>query len=62
MMGNVTFKLHGDSATGGCYLTYYHCKDGKVALAAVGRYEDELRKVNGEWLYERRKVIIDGHV
>ncbi len=62
VMSNVSFKINGDTATGGCYLTYYHCKDGKVALAAVGRYEDKLRKVNGEWLFERRKVIIDGHV
>jgi 3-phenylpropionate/cinnamic acid dioxygenase small subunit len=62
MMTNVTFHIDGDRATGGCYLTYYHCKSGKATLEALGRYEDELRKVNGEWLFQRRRVSIDGHV
>jgi len=61
VMSNVTFAIDGDHATGGCYLSYYHCKDGKVSLAALGRYEDKLRKVNGEWLFESRKVLLDGH-
>ncbi len=62
MMTNVTFRVEGDRATGGCYLTYYHCKNGKATLEALGRYEDRLRKVNGEWLFESRKVFIDGHM
>jgi hypothetical protein len=62
MMTNVTFQIDGHRATGGCYLTYYHCKSGKATLEALGRYEDELRKVNGAWLFQRRRVSIDGHV
>ena len=27
-----------------------------------GPYTDTLRKVDGEWRFERRKVNIDGHV
>ena len=61
MMTNVTFKVSGDTATGGCYLTYYHCKGGKATLDAIGRYEDELRKIDGNWLFARRRVFIDGH-
>lgn len=61
VMTNVSFVISGDCATGGCYLNYYHCKDGKVTLAALGRYEDKLRKVDGEWLFESRKVHLDGH-
>jgi 3-phenylpropionate/cinnamic acid dioxygenase small subunit len=61
VMSNLTFVIEGDKATGGCYLSYYHCKDGKVALAALGRYEDRLRKVNGDWRFESRKVHLDGH-
>jgi SnoaL-like protein len=61
MMTNVTFRVDGDTATGGCYLTYYHCKNGKAILEAIGRYEDELRKVDGDWLFARRRVFIDGH-
>lgn len=59
-MTNVTFKIDGDSASGGCYLTYYHCKDGKAALSAAGHYTDKLRKANGGWRFESRKVTIDG--
>jgi len=62
MMTNVTFQVNGDRAAGGCYLTYYHCKNGKASLEALGRYEDELRKVDGAWLFQRRRVFIDGHV
>ena len=54
------FKIDGDKATGGCYLTYYHCKDGKAALSAAGSYTDTLRKVGGEWRFESRRVNIDG--
>jgi 3-phenylpropionate/cinnamic acid dioxygenase small subunit len=61
MLCNVTFRVEGDRAMGGCYLTYYHCKNGKATLEALGRYQDELRKVNGEWLYQYRRVYIDGH-
>jgi hypothetical protein len=61
MMTNVTFRIEGDAAVGGCYLTYYHCKSGKATLQAIGRYQDELRKVDGEWLFQYRRVFIDGH-
>jgi 3-phenylpropionate/cinnamic acid dioxygenase small subunit len=61
MMTNVTFRIEGDMAKGGCYLTYYHCKAGKATLQAIGRYQDELRKINGEWLFHYRRVFIDGH-
>ena len=61
MMTNVTFRIEGDMAKGGCYLTYYHCKNGKAILQAIGRYRDELRKLDGEWLFQYRCVSIDGH-
>jgi len=59
-MTNVIFKIDGDKAAGCCYLTYYHCKDGKAALSAAGRYNDKLRKGADGWQFESRKVIIDG--
>ena len=34
---------------------------GKATLEALGRYQDELRRVNGEWLFQYRRVYIDGH-
>ena len=59
-MSNVTFAIEGDTAKGGCYLAYFHCKDGKAELSAVAHYIDTLRKVGGEWRFESRKVAIDG--
>jgi len=56
----VYFEIRGERAAGSCYLTYYHSKDGKTALAAVGHYEDELRKVGGRWRFSSRRVSVDG--
>jgi hypothetical protein len=61
MITSVTFRIEDDRAMGGCYLNYYHVKGGKATLEALGRYQDELRKVNGEWLFQYRRVYIDGH-
>lgn len=61
MMTNVIFTIDGDTAMGGCYLEYFHCKNGKATLEAIGRYQDELRKINGQWLFQYRRVYIDGH-
>jgi 3-phenylpropionate/cinnamic acid dioxygenase small subunit len=60
-MTNVTFSLSGDHADGSCYLAYYHCKEGKAALSAVAHYVDRLRKVDGEWKFSSRRVVLDGH-
>jgi SnoaL-like domain len=59
-MTNLTFDLDGDQGKGCCYLTYYHCKNGKASLSAAGHYTDKLRKVNGEWKFQSRVVMIDG--
>jgi 3-phenylpropionate/cinnamic acid dioxygenase small subunit len=56
----IHFTIEGDRASGGCYLTYYHSKNGRTGLAAVGHYEDELRKDAGAWRFESRRVLIDG--
>jgi uncharacterized protein (TIGR02246 family) len=58
---NVHFKIEGDAGVGTCYLTYYHCKEGKIQQAAVGRYKDTLRKVDGRWYFASRQVTLEGH-
>lgn len=60
VISNISVRIEGDRATGTCYLTYYHSKNGKSELAAVGGYNDRLRKVDGKWLFEYRKVFVDG--
>ena len=59
MMVNVSFDITGDTATGFCNLIYFSIKDGTFQLAAIGGYNDTLRKHNGEWLYARRNVFLD---
>ena len=58
---NVSFQVDGERGSGGCYLVYYHCKDGKVQQTAVGYYRDKLRKAGGKWRFESRQVALDGH-
>lgn len=60
VISNISVQIDGDRATGTCYLTYYHSKNGKSELLAVGGYSDKLRKIDGKWLFEYRKVFVDG--
>ena len=61
VISTLSFRIDGDRATGSCYLTYFHSKNGKTELAAVGHYRDVLRKVGGEWRFQSRQVFLDGH-
>ncbi len=56
---NLSFHVEGDHATGICYFTYYHCKDGRATLAALGHYRDRLRRHGAGWKFERREVFLD---
>jgi 3-phenylpropionate/cinnamic acid dioxygenase small subunit len=59
MMVNVSFDVDGELAHGTCNLIYFHIKNGKSELTAVGGYRDELRKVNGNWQFAHRQVFVD---
>lgn len=59
MMVNVSFDITGNTATGFCNLMYFSLKGGKFELAAIGGYNDTLRKDAGDWRYTHRKVFID---
>ncbi len=56
----VGFEISGEQAAGLCYFAYFQCKGGKAELAAVGHYDDTLRKENGVWKFESRRVTVDG--
>ena len=50
----------GDRATSNCYVTAITFTLGERAETIfVGRYQDQLRKVDGAWMLERRKIITD---
>jgi hypothetical protein len=56
---NVVLKIDGDRATGRAYWFEYNndMRDRRPYLGAYGHYEDELRKVNGRWLFSRRQIF-----
>jgi len=60
MLTNLALDIHGDSATGGCYLTAYHCRAGQAKIGVVGYYRDRLVKVSGQWRFSHRRVVVDG--
>jgi hypothetical protein len=55
---NGAIRIEGDRASGREY--WFEMKDDgpdrRAYLGAYGHYEDELRKVNGRWLFSRRKI------
>jgi len=56
---NVLINVEGSHATGECYLLMTHAAEGKTELIISGRYEDQIEKVNGKWLFKERKVRPD---
>lgn len=51
-------NLNGDEATGTWYmLVMYTATDGSEGYV-VGRYEDEYRRVDGDWKFSRIKALI----
>lgn len=59
VISNLVVAVSGDTATARCYLVVFLTRDGSSRLLGPGRYECELRKTDGEWLFERRVVIMD---
>jgi uncharacterized protein (TIGR02246 family) len=59
VISNLVMSVDGDCAEASCYLTVFLTKNGKSSLLAPGRYECELRKLDGIWRFHRRTVIHD---
>jgi ketosteroid isomerase-like protein len=57
-ISNIVLKIDGDRAKGTAY--WFHMGNANPERAAqlnsFGHYEDELVKVNGEWLFSLRKI------
>ena len=57
IISNIVVKIDGDKATGRAYWT--HMTTGPTGYGTVdffGHYEDDMVKVNGEWLFARRHI------
>ena len=59
VLSNLQMSVDGDRAHATCYLTVFLTKDGQSRLLAPGRYDCELRKVDGAWKFQRRVVLHD---
>jgi hypothetical protein len=61
-ISNIVLTIDGDRATGRAY--WFHTgndnPERRAALGGFGHYEDDLVKVNGEWLFARRKIYNEG--
>jgi ketosteroid isomerase-like protein len=50
-------ELHGDRARGYCSVEIRLIQSG-VAYTAAGHYEDQFRRVAGEWRFQRRNLVL----
>ena len=57
---NMNIHLEGDRGNGTAYFIYCVGREGKLERTAFGKYEDELRKVDGRWFFSARKGIVEG--
>ena len=61
-ISNLAVQVDGDTARATCYLLNVITKGGKTELMPPGRYDCQLAKVNGDWLFKHRLVVLDGEV
>lgn len=62
VISNLAVRLDGNRATATCYLLNIITRKGKSELLAPGRYECRLAKIDGEWLFEHRLVVLDQEI
>ena len=57
-ISNITLKIDGNKAVGRAYWYHYANNNPKrsAAFDGFGHYEDELVKVNGQWLFSKRRI------
>lgn len=61
-ISNLVLKIDGDHATGRA--AWFHTgkdSDGRMVIGGYGHYEDDLVKVDGEWLFAKRRIYNEGN-
>jgi hypothetical protein len=61
-ISNIVIKVDGDKAYGRSYWFHYSNDNPqrRGVFDGFGHYEDELVKVNGKWLFTKRKIYNEG--
>jgi ketosteroid isomerase-like protein len=59
VVSNLVVDVEGDHASATCYLLDFVTREGVTELLSPGEYRCELRKTSGQWLFERRVVVMD---
>jgi uncharacterized protein (TIGR02246 family) len=59
-ISNLAVQPEGDEARATCYLLTVITRNGKTELMPPGRYDCRLAKVDGQWLFSHRLVVLDG--
>jgi uncharacterized protein (TIGR02246 family) len=59
VISNLVVEVEGTRGHATCYLTVFLTRNGASRLLAPGRYDCELRKVDGAWRFQRRVVLHD---
>ena len=61
-ISNLAVQVEGNEARATCYLLNVITRNGKTELMPPGRYDCRLAKVEGQWLFRHRLVVLDGEV
>jgi uncharacterized protein (TIGR02246 family) len=59
VLSNLAVRLNGDQAHATCYLVTVQTRGGQSLMRPPGRYECELMKVEGKWVFKYRLVLED---
>ena len=59
VVSNIRIQVDGDRARAFCYLLDFQTRAGKTELLSPGEYDCDLVKIDGDWLFERRLVVMD---
>lgn len=56
---NLLLEENGDVVLGSCYLVRFAVdrETGAKQVVTLGRYEDEITRIDGAWVFQRRHVI-----
>ena len=60
ILTNFAIAVDGDKARATCYLVNILTRDGETQMGPPGRYDCTVTRVNGEWLFQHRLVVLDG--